>query len=305
MEKTIERVQHQLSRAMASIADCVRRFGFLVFLSLLSIFPLPVSYFFGCKSGQTEDWKWMVSSFHETPVQTVLFSIAIFVTIAAPASYLFPFLVQKLLDAIKVGSLVDQHKSKQNKTSENVAQKCVRVSLMTSVQGVLWIILAMYTGNVSIWGSKNVSIWRTLFTCVWQCLFCLFLADLSSYGYHRLAHEWRWLYKTIHYLHHENKYPEHGFFALQYGTFVDMWLSNMCFFCPILYIQTNLAIVFLYGLVSSTLVAAGHSGVELPSYMEWLIDTKFHALHHSRFNVNYAEHLTITDRLFNSFEQQQ
>lgn len=70
--------------------------------------------------------------------------------------------------------------------------------------------------------------------------------------------------------------------SLFYVHPLEMFLSNVCFFCGIFIFHTDLFTIMVFGCFSSTFVAAGHSGLKMPWWLEHLLDTSFHQLHHSR-----------------------
>jgi lathosterol oxidase len=192
--------------------------------------------------------------------------------------------------------------------SANVTRQTFGISCITAAQAFVWILYGVYVGQIKLnWTTVAGDSWDStyyvpsLLLSAAKVWLMLFLADFSSYGYHRLGHEWRWLYTNVHALHHEHKNPHHSFYALQYGTALDMILSNVCFFCGILWIPNDLYICTLYGFISTLYVSAGHSGLLLPGWLDFWFDSSYHSLHHQRYGCNFAEHFTIVDRLLGTY----
>lgn len=211
-----------------------------------------------------------------------------------------------LLNKIKKGRLVkNEIRKQQNKHfSHHIAFISYYNIFETATQGLIHIYFGMWIEQIkpNIWPDNPFS-FATWFRVAWQVLFMLLCADVANYFFHRYSHENRWLYRYMHQLHHQYRQVEHSVYSLFYVHPVEMILSNICFFSGIFIFETDLFTCFLFGSISSILVAAGHSGIELDGLSNLLLDPKFHQLHHEKFNCNYAEHTYIMDRMFGTYRE--
>jgi len=272
-------------------------------MALISVLPM----MFTNNDPNNEDFLYLKHLFNTSDWSLFLFAFIVFLIIGVGSSIVSPFFVYYVLGKFKSGYLYSQQLvKKSNTTTVNVQSQTLFISHLTAIQGTVWILYGIYIGKIRInlTVSSDDSLYLlTFLKMILKVWLMLFIADFASYGYHRLSHEWRWFYRHIHSLHHENKYPNHSFYALQYGTAVDMFLSNVCFFCGFLLVENDLYTCALYGFVSTLYVSAGHSGLLLPYWLDFLLDSNYHSLHHQKYTVNFAEHFTLIDRLFGSFAE--
>lgn len=253
---------------------------------------------------------------HQMTVQAIFLSIFIlwlvppiiaenyWLLLSFPITGAIPFVEMAFLKLVKDGWLYS--KSEREESSKAISRNLYLLSIFniieTGAQGLLTIHLGMQLGQISsdIFPVDPTN-WTTWFRVIWQIWFMLLAADFANYFFHRWSHENRWFYQNFHSFHHESRFVQHATWSLFYVSCVEMFLSNVCFFCGIFVFKTDLFTVFVFGCLSSTLVSFGHSGILLPWWLEWIYDSSFHALHHSKYRCNFAEHFHFFDKLFGTY----
>lgn len=246
-------------------------------------------------------------------VFTMFFSYTNYKLISHDPNYLYAFFISGMIPAIefqvlnyfKSGTITSDEKRREQNFhfSYNVKLLSYYNIYETSSQGLVHIAFGMWFGKIAPTICPELSfiyLWRL----VWQVTFMLLVADLVNYFYHRYSHENRWLYANMHYLHHEHVQVVHSVFSLFFVHPIDMYLSNIAFFSGICVFETDLFTVFLFGSISSLITGSGHSGVVLKSRMlNYLLDPKFHQIHHEKFRYNFAENSTFVDKIFGTFSE--
>jgi sterol desaturase/sphingolipid hydroxylase (fatty acid hydroxylase superfamily) len=135
-----------------------------------------------------------------------------------------------------------------------------------------------------------------------QMLFCMFIEDFLFYLSHRLLHT-KYFYSKIHKFHHE--YVETVAISATYSHFLEYILGNILpsSVAPLI-LGTKMH--FITYLVYITMVLHeshdGHSGYTFPwsphRVIPFTFDAEFHIFHHWRYTGNYANYLSIWDRVF-------
>ncbi|MGD8742065.1 MAG: sterol desaturase family protein [Granulosicoccaceae bacterium] len=126
--------------------------------------------------------------------------------------------------------------------------------------------------------------------------------EFCHYGYHRAAHEWNWLWRAGHQMHHSAEsldafgaYYLHPFDAAMFTT----W-SSLVFF-PLLGLSVEAAIVATLFLTFNAMFQ--HANITTPRWLGYLIQRpESHHIHHGRgvHRYNYAD-LPAIDMLFGTF----
>lgn len=209
-------------------------------------------------------------------------------------TFLIPWMVHHV--ALLFGTpLLRKNKQEKNSLSQPITKTCLATSATTAVQGVAYMLYGMSVGQIERTAFVDTQVGFGVFwfvRAIGQVIFMLVVADITSYAFHRLAHEEKWLYH-YHKLHHETVNVEHGLYSLQYGGLVDFLLSNMCYFTGFFVFRTDVLTISFYGIISAIVTAFGHSGLELR-----IASSKFHSDHHRYPRFNYAEHFKFVDMLY-------
>jgi sterol desaturase/sphingolipid hydroxylase (fatty acid hydroxylase superfamily) len=130
----------------------------------------------------------------------------------------------------------------------------------------------------------------------------ILLYELMHYWYHRLAHEWDWLWRAGHQMHHSAESLDA--FGAYYQHPVDVALFTtwaVIAFFPVLGLAPGsaaIAVAFL-----SFNAAFQHANIRTPRWLGYLIQRpESHAIHHGRgiHRWNYAD-LPVFDLLFGTF----
>ena len=126
--------------------------------------------------------------------------------------------------------------------------------------------------------------------------------EFIHYGYHRAAHEWNWLWRAGHQMHHSAEsldafgaYYLHPFDAAMFTT----W-SSLVFF-PLLGVTVEAAIVATLFLTFNAMFQ--HANLRTPTWLGYVIQRpESHNIHHGRglHRYNYAD-LPVIDMLFGTF----
>ena len=145
------------------------------------------------------------------------------------------------------------------------------------------------------------------------------LHDTWFYFTHRLMHEWRWLYRRVHYLHHESKVPTpFSAYSLHVGEAAIVFFDEIlvCFVFPI-----HTAVHRAYHLYTTLIHIGGHAQFELhplvPSLEQilwlalggrphrpsaWLNTVCYHNVHHAKPRKHMSLYFTHWDTLLGTAE---
>jgi len=122
-------------------------------------------------------------------------------------------------------------------------------------------------------------------------LLTLFLSDTSFYWLHRLLHT-KLLYKHVHKVHHRHKS------AIAWSSFyfhplelVLTWF--FVFLLPILFVRLHYVTLMAYITTLLLSLVKSHCGIDIYG----LYTSKFHDLHHLKFNGNYGSDLGFWDKV--------
>jgi len=126
--------------------------------------------------------------------------------------------------------------------------------------------------------------------------------ELGHYWYHRKAHEWNWLWRAGHQMHHSAEsldafgaYYLHPFDAAMFTT-----LASLVFF-PLLGLSVEAGILAALFLTFNAMFQ--HANISTPHWLGYLVQRpESHAVHHGRdlHRYNYAD-LPLWDMVFGTF----
>jgi len=144
----------------------------------------------------------------------------------------------------------------------------------------------------------DASEYSTLYI-IGSCCGAFLIQDFFMYATHRLLHDWPYLMRTIHSVHHKFKHPTpYSVLAMHWveAVFLEAALILPVFFfriwVPYFYFS------LFYVLVSGV---AGHSGIDLPALLPWQAPPWFHDHHHLYSRGNYGSSLLVWDYLMGTY----
>jgi len=126
--------------------------------------------------------------------------------------------------------------------------------------------------------------------------------ELGHYWYHRKAHEWNWLWRAGHQMHHSAEsldafgaYYLHPFDAAMFTT-----IASLVFF-PLLGLSVEAGVLAALFLTFNAMFQ--HANISTPHWLGYLVQRpESHAVHHGRdlHRYNYAD-LPLWDMVFGTF----
>jgi len=123
--------------------------------------------------------------------------------------------------------------------------------------------------------------------------FCiLLLSDLMFYIVHRFMHL-KCIYQSVHKKHHRHIYT--NVWSSFYFSKTELLLTWMfVLVMPILFFEIYIVTFEIYLLLIMMSLVKSHSGINIRD----TYTSKYHDIHHLKFNVNYGSDLKIWDNLF-------
>lgn len=150
-------------------------------------------------------------------------------------------------------------------------------------------------GNVHLIDGSGLGIWG-------GAMAGIAVYELLHYWYHRLAHEWNWLWLAGHQLHHSAESLDafganylHPFDAFMFAT-----LSSLVFF-PLLGLVPEAGVIGALFLTFNAMFQ--HANINTPYWLGYLIQRpESHGIHHARgvHRYNYSD-LPLWDIVFGTF----
>ena len=134
---------------------------------------------------------------------------------------------------------------------------------------------------------------------IWGVIPGILVYELGHYGYHRAAHQWNWLWRASHQMHHSAESLDafganylHPFDAIMFTS-----ISSLVFF-PLLGLDISAGICGALFLTFNAMFQ--HANISTPHWLGYLIQRpESHNIHHGRgiHRYNYAD-LPVLDLLF-------
>jgi sterol desaturase/sphingolipid hydroxylase (fatty acid hydroxylase superfamily) len=123
--------------------------------------------------------------------------------------------------------------------------------------------------------------------------------ELIHYGYHRAAHEWNWLWRAGHQMHHsaESLDAFGAFYLHPFDAFMFTTWSSLVFY-PLLGLTPEAGVLGALFLTFNAMFQ--HANIPTPHWLGYLIQRpESHAIHHGRgiHRYNYSD-LPLWDLLF-------
>jgi sterol desaturase/sphingolipid hydroxylase (fatty acid hydroxylase superfamily) len=176
-----------------------------------------------------------------------------------------------------------------------VGQWRLRASLVTAAIFFFSGEVALFWGN--LFGEAHLLDLSAL--GVWGAIPGLLVYELGHYWYHRSAHEWNWLWRAGHQMHHSAESLDafganylHPFDAAMFTS-----ISSLVFF-PLLGLDVGAGVTAALFLTFNAMFQ--HANISTPHWLGYLIQRpESHNIHHGRgiHRYNYAD-LPVLDLLF-------
>lgn len=188
-----------------------------------------------------------------------------------------------------------------------VQKRSYRKSRHWRLRGLLvTVAIFFFTGEVAaIWGNVfgDFHLLDSSGLGPFGAVVAVLVYELFHYGYHRAAHQWNWLWRAGHQMHHSAEsldafgaYYLHPFDAAMFTT----W-SSLVFF-PLLGVTVEAAILGALFLTFNAMFQ--HANLKTPVWLGYVIQRpESHNIHHARgaHRYNYAD-LPVIDMLFGTFK---
>ena len=141
---------------------------------------------------------------------------------------------------------------------------------------------------------------HSLFEALAATFLYFVITDGIIYWAHRIYHR-PTLFRLIHRWHHRNTTPT-AFTAFSLHP-IEFMTYQSVMLLPLLFLPLPILGVIFVLLLSHVESLVQHSGVRLFPWLPWMPSTYFHDDHHRYFHVNYAQHLVLWDRIFQSLRR--
>jgi len=129
----------------------------------------------------------------------------------------------------------------------------------------------------------------------------LICAEIFFYFSHRLFHSNKYLYKTVHKLHHTYSISTYGIHA-QYCSKFELITNLITATLGSMLVHHHIITIILQSIVMIIINVIGHTTNEFKIFGKTIYSTKEHNDHHLLLNVNYGL-LTICDKTFGTYKK--
>ncbi|MDH3980425.1 MAG: sterol desaturase family protein [Gammaproteobacteria bacterium] len=169
--------------------------------------------------------------------------------------------------------------------------------------------IVFFTGEVALfWGNVfgEIHLFDLAWLGLWGVIPGILVYELFHYGYHRAAHEWNWLWRAGHQMHHSaeslDAFGANYLHPLDAALFAT--ISSLVLF-PLLGVSLEAGIVTALFLVFNAMFQ--HANINTPHWLGYVIQRpESHNIHHGRgvHRYNYSD-LPLWDMLFGTFRNPQ
>jgi len=174
----------------------------------------------------------------------------------------------------------------------------LRATLVSAAIVLLAGEIALFWGNlfegIHLFDSSNLGLWGIIPG--------ILVYEFGHYWYHRAAHQWNWLWRAGHQMHHSAESLDafganylHPFDAAMFAS-----ISSLVLF-PLLGLSLEAGVITALFLTFNAMFQ--HANIATPHWLGYLIQRpESHAIHHGRgiHRYNYAD-LPLWDMLFGTF----
>jgi sterol desaturase/sphingolipid hydroxylase (fatty acid hydroxylase superfamily) len=171
---------------------------------------------------------------------------------------------------------------------------------------------ALVTAAIFFFSGEVALFWGSLFgdahlfdlgdTGLWGVIPGILVYELFHYGYHRAAHEWNWLWRASHQMHHSaeslDAFGANYLHPLDAAVFAT--LSSLVLF-PLLGLSLEAGVLTALFLTFNAMFQ--HANISTPHWLGYLIQRpESHNIHHARgvHRYNYSD-LPLWDMVFGTF----
>jgi sterol desaturase/sphingolipid hydroxylase (fatty acid hydroxylase superfamily) len=175
--------------------------------------------------------------------------------------------------------------------------------IMSSYVGAAVLLVVLHLEFRS-WTVQVPSAAPTLAAFAAQLVCFMVLGEFLTYWWHRLEHGNRFVFETVHYMHHRVQSP-----LTIWTNFVvhpiEGLMVMLCLYVPPLLFGAHPLVVVAYAVANTTAMVITHSGYDIKLYPRWLLPAASgHELHHSeRRPTNLSVVMTYGDRLFGTYKR--
>ena len=150
-------------------------------------------------------------------------------------------------------------------------------------------------GDFHIFDGSSLGIWG-------GALVGILVYELAHYGYHRFAHQWDWLWRAGHQMHHsaESMDAFGAYYLHPVDTFNFTTISSLVFF-PLLGLPVEAGIIGALFLTFNAMFQ--HMSIKTPRWLGYIIQRpESHSIHHGKsiHRYNYSD-LPLWDMVFGTF----
>jgi 4-alpha-methyl-delta7-sterol-4alpha-methyl oxidase len=172
----------------------------------------------------------------------------------------------------------------------------IKYSLFNSTLSLVMVVVSWPLLRFSAIHSGSLPKWYVI---LGQFIFFVYLDDFIYYWFHRAMH-WKYLYHSIHSVHHRIIVPwavcAHYMHPVEFLITVANVLLG-----PIL-LGSHVLTIWLWVLFRQWIAAEGHCGYDFPWNPSRLFPfyegSSYHDFHHSKFQGNYSGFTGYLDRIF-------
>jgi sterol desaturase/sphingolipid hydroxylase (fatty acid hydroxylase superfamily) len=171
---------------------------------------------------------------------------------------------------------------------------------------------ALVTTAIFFFTGEIAALWGTLFAGThlldlgslgsWGAVAGILVYELGHYWYHRAAHQWKWLWRAGHQLHHsaESLDAFGAFYLHPFDAAMFTSISSLVLF-PLLGLSIEAGVIAVLFLTFNAMFQ--HANIATPRWLGYFIQRpESHNIHHARgvHRYNYSD-LPLWDMLFGTF----
>ncbi|MFO0547742.1 MAG: sterol desaturase family protein [Polyangiaceae bacterium] len=132
----------------------------------------------------------------------------------------------------------------------------------------------------------------------------MIVGELLTYGWHRVEHGSRFVFRYVHARHHSVRSP-----LTVWSNFVvhpvEGLMVMLCLYLPPLVMGAHPLVMTAYAIANTVAMVVTHSGYDFRLYPRWLLPAaSAHELHHTELKpTNLSVVMTFGDKLFGTYKR--